>query len=102
MGENHPVKKDPEWEFVGYRGGHLTYMRKKDPRYQKFKARKTFRWLLKMNAVLLGCCFLLDYVRRKQIEENKKRRAGGADGHSCPREETAPGDDSRVYMWDSS
>ena len=77
-------------------------MRKKDPRYQKFKARKNFRWGLKMNAVLLGCIFLLDYVRRKQIEENKKRRAGGADGHSCPREETAPGDDSRVYMWDSS
>ena len=76
-------------------------MRKNDPRNPKVKARKKFRWLLKMNAVLLGCCFLLDYVRRKQIEENKKRRAG-ADGHSCPREETAPGDDSRVYMWDSS
>ena len=79
MGENHPVKKDPEWEFVGYRGGHLTYMRKKDPRYQKFKARKKFRWGLKMNAVLLGCIFLLEYVgrrlekERKQPEENEKQ-----------------------------
>ena len=54
-------------------------MRKKDPRYQKFKARKQFRWGLKMNAVLLGCCFLLNYVgrllekERKQPEENEKQ-----------------------------
>jgi len=72
VGENHPVKKDPEWEFVGYRGGHLTYMRKKDPRYQKFKARKKFRWGLKMNAVLLGCCFLLNWVGRALERERKQ------------------------------
>ena len=77
VGENHPVKKDPEWEFVGYRGGHLTYMRKKDPRYQKFKARKNFRWGLKMNAVLLGCCFLLNcvFIIRLFITSFQKNKA---------------------------
>ena len=48
-----------------------------------------------MNAVLLGCCLLLDYVRRKQIEENKKPRV-------VPPSETAPGDDSRCDTWDGS
>ena len=80
-GANHPVKNDPEWECVGselYRGAELIYMRKNDPRNYKVKARKKFRWLLKMNAVLLGCIFLLEYVGitlEKQSEENKKQQA---------------------------
>ena len=79
---DHPVKNHPEWECVGshlYRGAELIYMRKNDPRNPKVKARKKFRWLLKMNAVLLGCIFLLEYVgrrlekERKQPEENEKQ-----------------------------
>ena len=80
---DHPVKNHPEWECVGshlYRGAELIYMRKNDPRNPKVKARKKFRWLLKMNAVLLGCCFLLNWVggalerEREQPEEKQSEK----------------------------
>ena len=69
------MKNHPEWECVGselYRGAELIYMRKNDPRNYKVKARKKFRWLLKMNAVLLGCCFLLNWVGRALERERKQ------------------------------